>query len=211
LNSKEIEKYLSKARVSRYTNHHNKENDGLAIFDKHNYNIELTLSFSRILAYLEIGLRNYINDSLSQIEPTWLMKNDFLLDYEINKVNKIKKLLKARNKEINQDNIVSKLDFGFYAKLFDSKYEKIIWHRIIKNVFPNLNSSLQKRKFISQKVLIFKSLRNKIAHHEQISDWDNLNIYHDEIIEFIGWMSKDMKKQILKGDKFYEIFEQKAI
>ncbi|RLA76179.1 MAG: hypothetical protein DRG78_19470, partial [Epsilonproteobacteria bacterium] len=174
--------------------------DNLSILEHYMYNIELSKSFYYLLQNLEIILRNAINNELIKIESRWLHNDYFLEQQEINKIKKIK-----NSSNLTHDEIIASLDFGFYARLFDNKYERKIWHRIIRKVFPNIEKYKRNRSYISGRIHKFRILRNRIAHHKPIYYWNNIPQYHDEIIEFIGWINKDMKEFTLQYDNFYEI------
>ena len=49
-------------------------------------------------------------------------------------------------------------------------------------------------------------LRNRIAHHERISHWNDLKQKHDLILDFISWMSQDMHKIAVSNDTFEGVY-----
>ena len=197
-----IEQYLSKARLEEYKIKLNTK-DNSTVVEYYIYNINLSKSFYYLLQNLEIILRNAINNELLKIHSKWLFNSNLLEENEIIKINKAKSAIKKST--VLHDDLIASLDFGFYARLFDSKYEKKIWHKILKKVFPNIERHNRKRSYISKRIHKFKALRNRIAHHEPIYYWDNLEQYHNEIIEFIGWINKDMQKFTIEYDKFNKI------
>lgn len=197
-----IEQYLSKARLVEYKIKLN-TNDNSTVLEHYIYNINLSKVFYYLLQNLEIVLRNAINNELLKIQAKWLFDSNFLEENEIKKIKKAKEVI--RKPTVLHDDIIANLDFGFYARLFDSKYEKSIWHKILKKVFPNIERHNAKRSYISKRIHKFKALRNRIAHHEPIYYWDNLDQYHNEIIEFIGWINKDMQKFTIEYDEFNKI------
>ena len=50
-------------------------------------------------------------------------------------------------------------------------------------------------------------LRNRIAHHERISHWTDLEQKHNLILDFIRWMSQDMHKIAIRNDTFETVYK----
>lgn len=195
-----------KHRCKQYLNSNN--NDSLQ--NCYLYNIALSKTFYYLLHTLELILKNTINNVLVVENQNWITSDSFLDDIEKRKIKDIIKKLKLPIEQISDNTILENLEFGFFTRLFDKRYEKKIWHKYMEDIFPNIDKVNKNRHILSKKIRKLKNLRNKIAHHEPIYYWDNLNEYHDEIIEFIGWINKDMKEFTLRYDDFNKINKPKT-
>jgi hypothetical protein len=78
INSKVIERIVSKDRFQPYLNSHNQNVD--KAFEHYKINILISQSFYPLLAILEVGLRNSIHDQLSRKynDLLWFDNVDFI-------------------------------------------------------------------------------------------------------------------------------------
>ncbi len=75
----------------------------------------------------------------------------------------VKKRLAAINVASGQ--IIAQLTLFFWKRLFSEEYERTLWKRGLKTVFPNKRLS---RSTIANHLEILYQARNRIAHHEPI-------------------------------------------
>jgi len=80
---------------------------------------------------------------------------------------KHRKLAQHRQSKIvvHDDQIIAQLTMHFWKRLFSEQYEKTLWKRCLKNVFPN---KLISRQAISAKLEVIYGTRNRLAHHEPV-------------------------------------------
>ncbi len=203
---------FSEARISPYLKNGDTPKQVLA---KYNANIMLSEAMIPTLHYLEICLRNRIDQVLRKYySPNWLMNpshNLIIPEQDTKKINEIIAKVQRENKRnASHDDIVAQMTFGFWCSFFHRRYDPIIWHRkdTFKIIFPNLPRINRKRSYIEGKILKIKEVRNRIAHHEPV--WNRkisiLNA-HSMCYELIEAMSSDAIKMLKMIDKFPYVYE----
>lgn len=220
-----IEKSISSARLSTYRNH-NASNNAHFIA---NYilNAKISENFYFLLQNLEVALRNAIYDAFKKHYP----QRDFFFLNETNPRNRYRsrqenhdrecwKMLcgakyKLRNvSQINDSKIIAELSFGFWTKLLlsnDRKYTNM-WRTIFSDVFPNyqMQHSVDRDKnAVGRKIDDIRTFRNRIFHYEPVFNQPNLIQIHDDIIEILGWINKDMQELSILFDDFHNIQKEK--
>lgn len=220
-----LERSISSARLSTYSNHSNGNTHLIA-----NYvlNAKISENFYFLLQNLEVSLRNAIYDGFKNRYPS---RNFFYL-HETNPKNRYKsrqehhdigcwKMLcgakyNLRNTTINDGKIIAELNFGFWTKIIlstDRKYTNM-WRAIFLDVFPNykiVHSIDNDKVSVGNKIDQIRVFRNRIFHYEPIFNYPNLKQIHDDILEVLGWLNKDMQElsilfdefQFLEADKYY--------
>lgn len=171
---------FSKTRLSPYL----KDGDNVKdVLEKYHSNIILSEAMIPSLHYLEICLRNRIDQLFKKTYASdWLITipHELILSTEdLQKIGKISRRIRRESRrEPIHDDIVAQMTFGFWCSFFHKKYDPVIWHRknFITSVFPNLPRNQRKRSYIEQKILKIKEVRNRIAHHEPI--WNRSSSVH---------------------------------
>jgi len=195
INSKVIERIVSKDRFQPYLNSHNQNVD--KAFEHYKINILISQSFYPLLAILEVGLRNSIHNQLSRKynDLLWFDNVDFITkatSFHTEKIAHAKTSILTEKKPVTEGRIISELSFGFWTSLFDSRFEKTLWKNL-RLAFPNCPKVIRKRKTMSTKFNRVRKFRNRIFHHEPISwNLDVLNSYKEDVIEGMVWLHKDL-------------------
>ncbi|EFO28606.1 conserved hypothetical protein [Roseibium sp. TrichSKD4] len=180
-----LEAAFSTERLSKYRQWANQNRDeALALYA---LNIALSETFYTSLHILEITLRNAIHDRLTaRYGAGWFQNAQVITDhYQQKKVQEA--VSKFRGKQPTDGQIVAELTFGFWTALFGRRNNQL-WGQELRPLF-NAGRPLQ-RKQISKRLDDTRQLRNRIAHHESIIQWD-LATVHQEICELVGWLSPD--------------------
>lgn len=199
----------------------------------YNYNLALSQSFYPLLQNIEIAIRNNINHALidyyqedidtqstlhdkinpgdPQLHHSWLELPGLLEYRERVKVQQNVDYIFKKHSPVTSGKIIANLNFGFWSRLFEAKYEQKIWHKIIKNVFPHAPALKRTRKEMAKRFNRFTDLRNRIFHHEPIFKKHNLIQIHDEILETLGWMQPELAEVTKKQDTFPQIYKEEAI
>lgn len=145
------------------------------VLDRYHNNMALSEAMFPTLHYLEICLRNRIDNILKEyFSPRGITESSNKLqlsEQDIKKIEDIKSKIKRENKrEPIHDDIVAQMTFGFWCSLFHRRLDPIIWQhkQALKMVFPNIARINRKRSYIEPKLLIIKGIRNRIAHHEPV-------------------------------------------
>jgi hypothetical protein len=147
---------FSQPRMQRYIYEASNEK-GSSAYLLYMKNTKLSASCFEAIGYLEVALRNQINNALiKKFGFDWMKQTDQFDRYAQ------QCLSKARS--------VSDLTFGFWTSLFgrgDTRaYDQQIWTDAI---WPSLqNCKRSERKAIHVKLNHIRELRNRIAHHEAI-------------------------------------------
>lgn len=208
-----LEKSISVDRLSHYSNVYNTK-DKKVIIQKYLLNVELSKALYFSLQTLETTLRNSIHKILSG-----KLNNEFWFEDE-NFIHPetIKDIVNARRKiNINKiqtsGRIISELSFGFWSYLFGSYYQQKIWNKYIKHIFPNIPKNMAKRNILSQRINTIKNLRNKVFHFDTIIHIKNLFEIHEELLEMIYWLNKDIHDLTIEFDEFENVYnnEEKII
>ena len=172
------------------------------------WNMALCESVYPVLQCLEITLRNSIHDTvtLAYDKPDWY--DSVLVERERRHIERARSRLESQGKTPRTDDIVAALSLGFWVNLFYRSYEQKLWPRLLIEVFPLLPSGLRTRAYISRRLNPIRHLRNRVFHHEPIWHWNDLEGYHSNILEVIGWLSPDMLALVKLVDRFPEVYSR---
>jgi len=86
--------------------------------------------------------------------------------------------------------VIAELNFGFWRFLYEASYHTSMWVPCLAAVLPGHPAShdaRQVRADVARRMRRFHALRNRIAHHEPIHQWD-LAREHGHLLEVIGWI-----------------------
>jgi hypothetical protein len=189
-----IENLFSKERINKYFLRFPMDEN--KAFELYKANIKLSESFYTILSIFEVSLRNAINRTLQNHFRTdnWfenikqypeLMDLTYEIDSAISKI-------KSRGELENPGKITAELTFGFWSKLFNSKYESILW-KPLRLVFPNIPKSERQRRKLSAPINRIRNLRNRVFHYEPII-W-NMEYIENQIAEcykLLKWINEEL-------------------
>jgi hypothetical protein len=183
LSAKRLESYA--VQTSRYS--------GFSTIELYNWNTCLSESLYPALQTIEVSLRNSIHHAIVyHFKDEYWLTNGSILDLpESHSVEKEINHLEKKRKNVTIDRLIAELTFGFWTSLLDTRYEKILWPKIIKTVFANIPAHLRTRKNISRRFNKIRRLRNRIFHYEPIWHWADLDEQHSEILETIAWINSE--------------------
>jgi len=175
-------------------------------------NIELSEAFYPCISTFEIVLRNAISRELSILfgREDWYAA--FATTPGLTNLNQyIKQAIQqiAGRKELpTSSKVIAELTLGFWVSLFNVEYERILWKNL-RRVFPNMPKTVRQRKHIAPPLNRFRSLRNRIFHHEPIS-WNlfKLSHIHTEMLTVMGWMHKEIPLWIEAFDRFDSVLQK---
>lgn len=213
MNNESLINIISPERLNPYLKKHN--NDFSKAIEHYKANIRISEAFYSLMAVIEIGLRNNVNEQLTLRFKTekWFESQEFIKivsSYQIGRIEDARKSILVSKKEVTPGRIISELTFGFWTSLFDSKYDKSLWKHL-RFSFPNCPKNIRQRKNISGKFNGIRKFRNRLFHHEAISwDFAAVNNYRVEIQTGINWLDTDLLKwcddifridEVLKNEK----------
>ena len=176
-------RYFSSVRLSAYNS-----------FDDYKSNLKISKEYYIPLSILEIGLRNAINDCFSIVFGENWINSDILHLDSIKKIEEVKYRILQEQKELNQNQVISELSFGFWTALFRNSYIKTMRTNIIKKIFPNLPTKDQKlitREYMNKKLNHIRKFRNRVFHYENILKEEFKNI-EDDIYEILSYFDNEL-------------------
>lgn len=178
----ELREALSAPRLNKYETW--VEGDQDQAISLYTLNVTISEALYTPLHILEITLRNAIHDRMTSLHGEAWFANTEIIDHRFQK-QKIADVLKKFGGEASDGKIVAELTFGFWTALFGKHYASL-WGQDLRPIF-DASKPLQ-RKEIAKRLNDIRTLRNRIAHHEPIVQF-NLQINYEQICELIGWMS----------------------
>ena len=106
-----------------------------------------------------------------------------------------------RNELISPPKIVSELTLGFWVRLFNREYERILW-KDLRKAFPFLPKQQRQRRNVSAPLNNFRVFRNRVFHNEPILwNFTKLQEIHTEIQTLMGWINKDLSVWLQPFDR----------
>lgn len=210
MTEQQLKYYLSSPRFNVYLAKTN--NDFHKAYQLYKVNIELSEAFYPILSLLEVSLRNAVNETLKLHfnDPYWF-KNSLPVEF-LPFVSEATKKLTAQRKSITADRIIAELNFGFWNRLFNRHYTRLLW-KPLRLVFKNTPKHLRQRDTISNELYRIRTLRNRIYHYEPIfGNLQDLEKQYNQMLTFLSWFDHDLSKLLTDIDRFNEILQKaKAI
>ncbi len=188
------EKVFSTQRMAKYFDRY-PDNERKAIFH-YKINVELSESFYPLLSMYEVALRNSMSRELADYfqSANWHLKMETaigLKDLRGN-LNAPKRQIVKRNENISSHKMVAELTLGFWVRLFNAEYERILW-KPLRRAFPYLEKSERQRHKVSAPINKIRDFRNRLFHHEPISwNLEKLEETHQRILKVMGWINKDL-------------------
>lgn len=147
------------------------------------------------LQAFEVALRNKIHAVLSnhfqsaEWYNVWLASEDYT-DFHA-KIIETKNILKLRNEPINSDKMIAEFMLGFWIKMFNAKYEKILW-KPLRTIFSNMPKNQRQRNNVAGALNKIRNFRNRIYHYEPICwDFNATNNNYNNIAKTIQWLDVD--------------------
>lgn len=204
------EKVFSTQRMEKYFNHY-PNNDEKAILH-YTSNIKLSESFYSVLSMYEVALRNSLNRELTEHFGTseWYLRINTIngLRNLTSSINTAKRHIANRNETITANKVIAELTLGFWVRLLNAEYERILW-KPLRKAFPYIEKSERQRNNISAPINKIRDFRNRVFHHEPIS-WrlDKLEETHRRIIMVMGWINKDLPDLAKSIDRVPNVLEK---
>ena len=210
----EISRYFSSSRLAPYALPGEAAD---VAFARYQWNLQLAEAMLPSLNYLEVGLRNALNEVLVGLYGAdWFLAIPPKLGLsaaDIRNVDNLKEDIQATKGYLAQhDDVLARLGFGFWVAFFHKRYIAGLWSRgknPLVSVFPHMNPSLRTRELIFARLRTIKALRNRIAHHEPI--WKmtpTVDEVHRTCVEIVGGLSVVAVDELKKIDRFSAVYVQ---
>ena len=201
---------FSRDRMQKYFDAH-PDNETIAIAH-YQYNIEISESFYTCLSVFEVSLRNAINHELIRTFNSTEWYTHFPSTIGLSKLTKevsfAQMQIIKRHEPVTPSKVIAELTFGFWTKLFNSEFDLILW-KDLRRAFPYMPKAIRQRKYVSAPINNFRNLRNRIFHNEPIC-WKltKLKEIHDQMVEVLGWINKELPEWIAPFDRFTSVLEK---
>ena len=177
------EKHFSQPRMKHYLDECGNDQDRAKKL--YVWNTEISAAFLELLSYLEVALRNCINERM------------VLRHQAIFRVRK-------NNKLITVEQIISELPFGFWIAMV-SKKQQFLWPDLAAG-FPNTPN--RNRGNVADLLMSIKSFRNRISHHHRIWNLD-LEVKLNEIYTMSDFINSDLSLWIKNMSRVEHLNERK--
>ena len=222
----DLEQFLSEERLDKYlVLADNNKKEAIRLYE---LNLKYSANLYMVLSCFEIVLRNLINREMLKYNADWILNlssidnkiisnlskmkqlnidtvayyNKFFKEQE-KLINDAKKSLEDDNKDIDNNYLISRLNFGFWTRMFNKCYETEIWNKYLYKIFKKQT----RRGYIEAKLNELRRLRNRVAHNECVLNLRHKPIeYFDLIIELlnntdvkiIDWINKQVSRDLFK-------------
>jgi hypothetical protein len=190
MNEEKIKKLFSEQRFRKFSNKF--PDDFNKALDLYKLNISVSKSFYPLLSIIEITLRNRIYFVLSKKSSsnwTEIFEKHPLL---IADIENSKNYILKRKEQLNDGKLLAELTFGFWTKIFNSRYEVDLW-KPLRLVFSNMPKKERQRRNISAPLNKIRDFRNRVFHYEPII-WNvnELNKIKQKCYKLLEWLDQDL-------------------
>ena len=207
---KYYEKVFSNERMSKYYIKHGDNCEKAVLHYK--LNIQISEAFYSLLSVYEVALRNSLNRELTDYFNTteWYVNISTIsgLNNLKSNISLAQKHIAKRHEIVNGNKMVSELTMGFWVRLLNAEYERILW-KPLRKAFPYIEKVNKQRNKISAPLNKIRDFRNRVFHHEPIL-WniDKVQEMNDKIILVLGWINSNLPEFVNELNRVPEIIEQ---
>ncbi len=204
-----LQKIISKPRFSAYLK--NADGDSEKAYQLYLYNLKVSETLYHNIHWLELGLRNAINERFAtKISKDWYKKiprkeerkkvEDILARHQEKQEDAMKKWGK-KIEDLSHDDIVTQLNFGFWCNLFKGAYKELYKHNL-QYIFNSPNQGFTREnvnkelKRLNKKLKQINKIRNRIAHYEPIIFWTDLLEIEQNLKNIVGMIEPNAKKYL---------------
>lgn len=207
--SRNLEEALSLERFSRYVGW--AEGDREKALYLYGLNTALSEALYTPLQMLEVTLRNRFHTILSEaLHENWFDEPGFLATpHQPEQLAKAKAELDENKKAFTPGRIVAALTFSFWTAMLSPQYENL-WQTTLHRAARREDGKGLRRKDLSKPLAPIRVLRNRIAHHEPILEW-NLPRHYRNILHITGWLSPDAAEWCAHHSRFESIYPDEPV
>lgn len=174
-------------------------------------NTRLSEALYTPLQVLEVVLRNRVHAVLEEaLHARWFDEDGFLLiDNQRLQLSKAYEELAEFGKDPAPGRIVSALTFSFWTSMLSPEYE-VLWQKTLHGIARRQDGRGLRRKDLSSPLRPIRTLRNRVAHHEPILQW-NLPRHYANIMQITRWLSPAAADWCKRYSRFPEIHPSERI
>lgn len=209
INIDEIEKALSLERFNRYVEW--AAGDRKRALELYTLNTRLSEVLYVPLQMLEVVLRNRIHAVMTEAGyEQWFQDDKFLaVSHQREQLPKAIADLHDDGKEPTPGRIIAALTFSFWTSMVSPAYEEL-WQTTLHRIARRENGKGLRRKDFSAPLTPIRTLRNRIAHHEPILQW-NLPKHHANMLTLTGWLSPAAAEWTRTTSRFEKVYPAERI
>lgn len=198
-----LSRAVSEERLAPYRQ--DAEDSLIVPFARYFWNMELGESLYPTLQTLEIALRNSLHEAISVDRGTVDWFEEVLDPKDKPAFEEIKNRLSRHKIPLTAGQIVANSDLGFWIRLLNSRYENVLWPKLLRSSFPAMPNSIRTRRSLSKRLNRIRALRNRVFHFEPVWNDSSLAQKHEEIKETIAWINPSMLKAVSLFDRFPKV------
>ncbi|HLS68060.1 MAG TPA: Abi family protein [Kiloniellales bacterium] len=206
---KDLEQALSFERFGRYLFWARGDREQAIIL--YTLNTKASEALYTPLQMLEVALRNRINTVMTELyHKHWFNDSNILLNsYQQEQLRKARNDLRIRKKGVTSGRIVAELMFGFWTAMLGTDYEEL-WQKGLHAIAKKPNGKGVARKELSGPLTQIRILRNRVAHHEPVINWNLLKHYR-KMIEITHLLSPPAAEWCNENSRFLEVYPTKPL
>ncbi|MEW1600379.1 hypothetical protein [Streptomyces sp. NPDC093808] len=181
------------------------------------WNVEAAAALYAPLQCVEVAVRNALHDCLVRAygrQDWWQsapldergkrLVEDATRKCRHNEARRARELRRSA-RPVTVDDIVTELNFGFWATLLVSRYDRVFWVPTLHRAFPYYTG---RRDALYDDVWALVRLRNRVMHHEPLHR-ENLAVGHARIYRVLETLSPDLAKEVRARDRFLTVLDDK--
>lgn len=189
-------------RIERYLPAADKDTEDA--FSLYLWNCALCEAFYLPLHIAEVACRNAIHTRLCErLGAQWYdnptLRNMLADRHFDDLVATLDEERQQHGANFTEHHLVSSLTFGFWEHLLTKRFDRLLWPRGMKDVFPNLPNSMS-REDVQRRVETVRRWRNRIAHHRAIFDKGPTAKFQDTL-QLVRWISHDVSDWLTSASK----------
>ncbi len=183
----DFEKALSLERFARYLDW--AAGDRIRALELYALNTRISEALYTPLQMLEVALRNRIHAAMTEARhERWFHDEGFLaIENQRHQLAKATEDITREGKAPTSGQLVAALTFSFWTSMLSPTYEDL-WQTTLHRIARREDGKGLRRKDLSGPLTPIRNLRNRVAHHEPILQW-NLPKHYANIVQITGWLS----------------------
>jgi hypothetical protein len=204
------QKVFSTDRMQKYLDRHPSDQNKALIH--YQANIRLSESFYPLLSVFEVSLRNSLNRELTKLfgTPDWYLNIAARPDLrELRKeINTAQSHITRREEIITGPKVVAELTLGFWIRILNVEYERILW-KSLRKAFPFLPKVDRQRHTVSVPLNNIRNFRNRVYHNEPIAwNFNALEAVHTDLISVLGWLNNELPNYAHSVSRFNSVLAE---
>lgn len=183
------------------------------------WNSELAAAYWEAIAYVEVALRNLIDEKMTLRQHTlgrdthWIFDDFFELGRSKNaneppsqpykEISDAMRRVRSNRKPMTPDQIISELSFGFWHQML-SKKQLFLWPGLASGF---INAPSRSQSYISNLTFEIRNLRNRIGHHHRL-DSHSAVFGFQLILQLARAIDEELAAWIVEGSRVDDLIKR---